>query len=288
MNITTDTDLMLPMRTGEIRTYGPDGFEGMRAAGKLVAKCLDALVGEVKPGVSTAHIDKLVNTFVNDHGAVSATIGYRGYRHASCISLNHVICHGIPSERVLKDGDILNIDVTLILNGWHGDHSRMYKAGEPKRLATRLMDTTYEAMMEGIAAVKPGNRVADISKAITAIARKQRFSVVEDFCGHGLGRLFHDEPNVVHAWPNFKNDAQAEQAYLASPELVPGMFFTVEPMLNVGKPDHALLPDGWTAVTRDRKLSAQFEHSVGVTEDGVEIFTKSQAGLDTPHTIGQN
>ena len=287
MDTKIDTDLMLPMRTGEIRTYGAEGFEGMRAAGKLVAECLDMLVPEVKPGVSTAYLDQLVNTFVNDNGALSATIGYRGYRHASCISLNHVICHGIPSERVLKDGDILNIDVTLILNGWHGDHSRMYKAGEPKRLAERLMDTTYESMMAGIAAVKPGNRVADIAKAITAIARKQRFSVVEDFCGHGLGRLFHDEPNVVHAWPNFKISAQAEQAYLASPELVPGMFFTIEPMLNVGKPDHALLPDGWTAVTRDRKLSAQFEHSVGVTEDGVEIFTKSLAGLDTPHTIGR-
>lgn len=285
MDKTADNELLLPMRTGEIRTYGPEGFVGMRAAGQLVAKCLDMLVPEVKPGVSTAYLDELVNTFVNDHGAVSATIGYRGYRHASCISLNHVICHGIPSERALKDGDILNIDVTLILDGWHGDHSRMYKAGQPKRLAERLMDTTYESLMAGIAAVKPGNRVADISKAITDIARSQRFSVVEDFCGHGLGRLFHDEPNIVHAWPNFKNEDRAKQAYLSSPELKPGMFFTIEPMLNVGKPDHALLPDGWTAVTRDRKLSAQYEHSVGVTEDGVEIFTKSQTGLDAPHML---
>ena len=285
MDTHTDNELLLPMRTGEIRTHGPEGFEGMRAAGKLVAECLDMLVPEVRTGVTTAHLDQLVNEFVKDHGAISATIGYRGYRHASCISLNHVICHGIPSERALKDGDILNIDVTLILDGWHGDHSRMYKAGAPKRLAERLMDTTYESLMAGIAAVKPGNRVADIAKAITDIARKQRFSVVEDFCGHGLGRLFHDEPNVVHAWPNFKSDIQAEQAYLASPELRPGMFFTIEPMLNVGKPDHALLPDGWTAVTRDRKLSAQYEHSVGVTEDGVEIFTKSPAGLVAPHML---
>ena len=284
----TDTDLLLPMRTGEIRTHGPEGFAGMRAAGRLVAECLDMLVPEVKAGVSTAHVDALVNNFVKDHGALSATIGYRGYRHASCISLNHVICHGIPSDRVLKDGDILNIDVTLILDGWHGDHSRMFKVGAPKRIAERLMDTTYESMMAGIAAVKPGNRVADIAIAITDIARKQRFAVVEDFCGHGLGRLFHDEPNIVHAWPNFKNPQQAEQAYLASTELTPGMFFTIEPMLNVGKPDHALLPDGWTAVTRDRKLSAQYEHSVGVTDDGVEIFTKSPANLDAPHMIGRD
>ena len=197
--------------------------------------------------------------------------GYRGYRHASCISLNHVICHGIPGDRAFKDGDIANIDVTVIIDGWHGDHSRMYSAGEPKRIASRLMDVTYESLMAGIAAVKPGNRFGDIGAAISEVARKNRFSVVEDFCGHGLGQLFHDEPNVVHS-------ARAG----TGPELKQGMFFTIEPMLNVGRKDAAILSDGWTAVTRDRKLSAQFEHSVGVTEDGVEIFTLSPGGLFHP------
>ena len=270
----TDTDLLMPMRTGEIRIHDEAGFEGMRVAGKLVAECLDMLVGEVKPGVTTAHLDDLIRDFVYDHGAQSATIGYRGYRHASCISLNHVICHGIPGDRVLKDGDIANIDVTVIIDGWHGDHSRMYIAGEPKRKAERLVSLTYDALMAGIAAVKPGNRFGDIGAAISEIAHKNRLSVVEDFCGHGVGRLFHDEPNVVHS-------ARAG----TGPVLKPGMFFTIEPMLNLGRKDAAILPDGWTAVTRDRQLSAQFEHSVGVTETGVEIFTKSPKGYDTPHTV---
>lgn len=269
----TDTAL-LPMRTGEIRIHGPEGFEGMRKAGQLVAKCLDMLVGEVKIGVTTAHLDDLIREFVLDHGALPATLHYRGYRHASCISLNHVICHGIPGGKILKNGDILNIDVTLILNGWHGDHSRMYIAGKPKRIAERLMDVTYDAMMAGIEAVRPGAHFGDIGGAITQIARKNRYSVVEDFCGHGLGQLFHDEPNVVHS-------AKAG----TGPIMQPGMFFTVEPMLNLGKKDGAILSDGWTAVTRDRKLSAQFEHSVGVTETGYEIFTKSPAGYDTPHSV---
>ena len=268
-----DTDLM-PMRTGEIRLHDTEGFEGMRRAGRLVAECLDMLVPEVKPGVTTARIDDLVRDFIYDHGAVSATIGYRGYRHASCISLNHVICHGIPGSRVLRDGDIANIDVTVILDGWHGDHSRMYAAGTPKRKAERLMDITYEALMAGLAAVRPGARLGDIGAGISGVARKNRLSVVEDFCGHGLGRLFHDEPNVVHS-------AKAG----TGPELQPGMFFTVEPMLNLGRKDAAILSDGWTAVTRDRQLSAQFEHSVGVTEDGVEIFTESPKGWHMPHRV---
>lgn len=268
---------LLPTRTGQIRTHGPEGFEGMRAAGRLVAECLDMLVGEVKIGVTTAHLDGLIHDFVLSHGALPATLNYRGYRHASCISLNHVICHGIPGEKVLKDGDILNIDVTLILNGWHGDHSRMYVAGTPKRKAERLIDITYEAMMAGIATVKPGARFGDIGGAISAIARKNRFSVVEDFCGHGLGQLFHDEPNVVHS-------AQAG----TGPEMQPGMFFTIEPMLNIGRKYGAILSDGWTAVTRDRQLSAQFEHSVGVTETGVEIFTKSPAGFDVPYRVNRD
>lgn len=270
----TDSDLMMPMRTGEIRIHDEEGFEGMRRAGRLVADCLDMLVGEVKPGVSTGHIDDLIRQFVFDHGAQSATIGYRGYRHASCISLNHVICHGIPGSKTFKDGDIANIDVTVIIDGWHGDHSRMYAAGEPKRKAIRLMDLTYEALMAGISAIKPGERFGDIGAAISDIARKNRLSVVEDFCGHGLGRLFHDEPNVVHS-------SRAG----TGPELKRGMFFTVEPMLNLGRKDAAILSDGWTAVTRDRQLSAQFEHSVGVTENGVEIFTTSPKGYHTPHTV---
>lgn len=266
--------LVMPMRTGEIRTHGEEGFAGMRGAGRLVAECLDMLVGEVKIGITTAYLDKRVHEFVLDHGALPATLNYRGYRHASCISLNHVICHGIPGDKVLKDGDILNIDVTLILDGWHGDHSRMYVAGAPKRKAERLMDVTYEAMMAGIAEVKPGAQFGDIGGAISEIARKNRYSVVEDFCGHGLGQIFHDEPNVVHS-----------AARGTGPEMKPGMFFTIEPMLNIGRKDAAILSDGWTAVTRDRQLSAQFEHSVGVTEDGFEIFTKSPAGYDVPYRI---
>jgi len=267
----TEADLLMPMRTGEIRIHDEAGFEGMRKAGRLVAECLDMLVPEVQPGVTTAHLDTLIREFVYDHGAQSATIGYRGYRHASCISLNHVICHGIPGDRPMKDGDIANIDVTVIVDGWHGDHSRMYAAGTPKRKAERLMDVTYEAMMAGIAAVKPGNRFGDIGAAISAVAAKNRLSVVEDFCGHGLGQLFHDEPNVVHS-------ARAG----TGKELKPGMFFTIEPMLNLGRPDVKVLGDGWTAVTRDKSLSAQFEHSLGVTADGYEIFTKSPKGLDKP------
>ena len=205
---------------------------------------------------------------MNDHGATSATIGYRGYRHASCISVNHVICHGIPGPKALKDGDIANIDVTLIVDGWHGDHSRMYGVGDVKRKAERLMEVTYEALMAGIAQVKPGNRFGDIGGAISEVARLNRVSVVDDFCGHGLGRLFHDEPNVVHS-----------SAYGTGPELKPGMFFTIEPMLNLGRKDAAILPDGWTAVTRDRQLSAQFEHSVGVTETGVRNLLGLAQGL---------
>lgn len=275
----TQISLQDEVLSSNIPVHGPEGFDGMRRAGHLVAECLDMLVPEVKVGVSTAHLDDLVRQFVFDNGATPATLYYRGYRHSSCISLNHVICHGIPGQRILKDGDILNIDVTLILDGWHGDHSRMYKAGAPKRKAERLMDVTYESMMAGIEAVKPGNRVADIARAITKVARLNRYSVVKEFCGHGLGRVFHSEPNIVHAW----ND-QADR-YEDSPLLRPGMFFTIEPMLNIGKANANILSDGWTAVTKDRQLSAQFEHSVGVTEDGVEIFTKSPAGLDTPHVL---
>ncbi len=267
------------VKTGDIRLHGPEGFAGMRRAGQLAAECLDMIAGEVRPGVTTGRLDSLIRQFVFDHGALSATIGYRGYRHASCISLNHVICHGIPSEKRINDGDIMNIDVTVIVDGWHGDTSRMYYAGEPKVKARRLVEATYEALMAGIAEVKPGKSLRDVGRAIQALAERQGFSVVRDFCGHGLGRVFHDAPNVVH-YAEYRDRFGVHHA--PDIELKPGMFFTIEPMINEGKPDVKLLKDGWTAVTRDKSLSAQFEHSIGVTENGVEIFTKSPAGQGRP------
>jgi methionyl aminopeptidase len=268
------------MRQGAVRLHGPDGFAGMRKAGRLAAECLDMIGGHVAPGVSTARLDDLIREFVFDRGALSATIGYRGYRHASCISLNHVICHGIPSEKTLKAGDILNIDVTVIVDGWHGDTSRMYYAGEPKVKARRLVETTYDAMMLGVGAIRPGATLADIGRAIQTCAESAGFSVVRDFCGHGLGRVFHDAPNVVH-YAEYRDRFSGVHRAPDTP-LKPGMFFTVEPMINEGKPDVKLLRDGWTAVTRDKSLSSQFEHSVGVTETGVEIFTLSPRGLTKP------
>lgn len=273
-------DENLDMRTGKIKIHRPEDFEGMRVAGRLAAECLDMLAAHVQPGVATARLDDLAREFMLDHGALPATIGYRGYRHASCISVNHVICHGIPSEKTLKDGDILNIDVTPIVDGWHGDSSRMYFAGEPKVKARRLVDTTYECLMRGIAAIKPGATLRDIGRAIQDHAEAQGFSVVRDFCGHGLGRVFHDAPNIVH-YAEYRDRLTGIHRAPDTP-LQPGMFFTVEPMINEGRPDVKLLKDGWTAVSRDKSLSAQFEHSVGVTESGVEIFTKSPKGLDKP------
>ncbi len=267
--ITADTDVY---RDGTIKLHGPDGFEGMRKAGRLAAEILDAMPEIVQPGATTASIDDAVRGMMLDGGAVPATLGYRGYTHSCCISINHVICHGIPSEKTLKDGDIVNIDVTPLLDGWHGDTSRMYFAGDPPLKAKKLVETTHEALMIGIeAAGKPGARLGDIGAAIEAHARAHRYGVVREFCGHGLGRLFHDAPEVVHA-------AQAG----TGPELKPGMFFTIEPMLNAGKPWAKVLGDGWTAVSRDKSLSAQFEHSMGITEDGVEIFTLSPTGRDKP------
>lgn len=268
--MTSDTEVIT--RTGKIRIHDEAGFEGMRKAGRVVAECLDMIIPYVVPDVTTESVDKLIYEFVMDNGASSATIGYHGYRHASCISVNHVVCHGIPSERRFKNGDIANIDVTVVVDGWHGDSSRMYGLGEVKRKAERLMDVTYESLMAGIATVKPGARVGDIGGAISAVAARNRVSVVDMFCGHGLGQVFHDEPNVVHS-------AKAG----TGPVLEPGMFFTIEPMLNLGKKDCGVLSDGWTATTRDRSLSAQFEHSLAVTENGVEIFTLSPTGQHTPH-----
>ena len=268
------------IRPGAIKLHKAEDFEGMKKAGHVAASCLDMIAGEVKPGVTTKSLDDLIRAFVLDHGALSATIGYRGYRHASCISLNHVICHGIPADKLLKNGDIMNIDVTVIVDGWHGDTSRMYYAGEPKVKARRLVDTTYEAMTAGINTVKPGATLRDIGRAIQTVAEEQGFSVVRDFCGHGLGRVFHDAPNVVH-YAEYK-DRWGGLHQAPDTELKPGMFFTIEPMINEGKPDVKLLKDNWTAVARDKSLSAQFEHSLGVTETGVEIFTASPKGLDQP------
>jgi methionyl aminopeptidase len=261
-----------PLRkTGQIRIHGPEGFAGMRKAGRLVAECLDLLTAEVQPGVSTDHLDRFVFEFAMDHGAWPATLMYRGYTKSTCTSINHVVCHGIPNEKPLKDGDIVNIDVTLILDGWHGDSSRMYPVGVIPRRAERLIEVTHEAMMRGIATIKPGATTGDIGAAIQSYVEAQHMSVVRDFCGHGVGRLFHDEPNIIHV-------GRAGEGIV----LRPGMIFTVEPMINLGRPHVKVLSDGWTAVTRDRSLSAQFEHAVGVTRDGVEIFTRSPRGYERP------
>jgi len=254
-----------------IRIYDPEHFEGMRKAGRLAAEILDRIAPHVEPGMETQELDRIIHDMVKEGGAVSATVGYKGYRHASCISINHVVCHGIPSEKKLRDGDILNIDVTVVLDGWYGDTSRMYVAGKLSRKAERLIEITHEALMRGIAAVKPGNTFGDIGHAIQSYAEGERTSVVRDFCGHGLGHVFHAAPNVLHyGRPG------------TGPELEPGMFFTIEPMINLGRPETKVLADDWTAVTKDKSLSAQFEHSVGVTEDGVEIFTLSPAGMFHP------
>jgi methionyl aminopeptidase len=251
--------------------YDEAGFSGMRAAGRLAAACLDALTPLVRPGATTQAIDDFVFGFVMDHGAMPATLNYRGYRKSCCTSINHVVCHGIPNEKPLKEGDILNIDVTLILDGWHGDSSRMYVAGQARRAAERLIDVTYECLKRGIAAVQPGAHLGDVGHAIQTYAEAERCSVVRDFCGHGVGRAFHEPPNVLH----YGRRGEGVR-------LEPGMIFTIEPMINLGRPHVKLLSDGWTAVTRDRSLSAQFEHTVGVTATGVEVFTLSPAGLEHP------
>jgi len=256
-------------RSGQIRLHGPEDFAAMRKAGALTAEALDLLGPLVKPGVTTASLDRFVFEFARDHDSYPAPLNYRGYRKSICISINNVVCHGVPDEKPLRDGDILNIDVTLIVDGWHGDASRMFVAGEAPRRAQRLIDVTYESMMRGIEAIAPGGTTGDIGFAIQTYAEAERCSVVRDFCGHGLGRLFHDEPNILHA------GRKGEGVPLRA-----GMFFTVEPMINLGGYGVKILSDGWTAVTRDRSLSAQFEHTVGVTETGYEIFTLSPTGAD--------
>ncbi|MEO1044327.1 MAG: type I methionyl aminopeptidase [Pseudomonadota bacterium] len=260
-----------PVRDGTIKLHDAAGFDGMRRAGRLAAEILDALAPHVVPGITTGEIDDMVREHMLREGGIPATLGYRGFTHSCCTSINHVICHGIPGDKKLKNGDIVNIDVTVILDGWHGDTSRMYLVGDVPLKARKLVDVTYECLMLGIEQAKPGNHLGDIGHAIQTHAQRHRYGVVRDFCGHGLGRVFHDEPEVVHLGKPG-----------TGPELKSGMFFTIEPMINIGKPAGKILNDGWTAVTRDKSLSAQFEHSIGITETGCEIFTKSPAGLHQP------
>jgi methionyl aminopeptidase len=265
-----------PRRTAIIKRHGAEAFAAMRKAGQMTAQALDMLVPYVKPGVTTQFIDKLVFDFAMDHGVYPATLHYRGYPRSCCISINEVVCHGIPSERKLQEGDIANIDITLIVDGWHGDSSRMYPVGSIKPEAKRLIDITYEALMRGVRAVRPGATTGDIGHAIQSyiqsFPKDIRCSIVRDFCGHGLGQLFHDAPNILH-YGNRGEGAKLE----------PGNMFTIEPMINLGKLQvRVLKADGWTAVTSDGKLSAQFEHTVGVTDTGVEIFTLSPGGLFNP------
>ena len=257
--------------TGQIKLHGPEAFEGMRRAGRLAAEALDVLTPEVKPGVTTEYLDRMAFEFAMDNNAVPAPLNYRGYPKSICTSINHVVCHGIPGGKPLREGDIVNIDVTLIAEGWHGDTSRMFPVGAVSRKAERLMEVTYESLMRGLAVIKPGATTGDIGAAIQNYAEGQRTSVVRDFCGHGLGRVFHDVPNILH----YGRPGEGIR-------LKAGMFFTVEPMINLGRPHVKILSDGWTAVTRDRSLSAQFEHTIGVTEDGCEVFTYSPAGYHHP------
>ena len=254
-----------------IRIHEAADFTGMHKAGELAARILDEVADHIHPGQTTGAIDSLIEEKVNAAGAKSATIGYKGYQHASCISVNHVVCHGIPGDKKLKDGDILNIDVTVIVDGWFGDTSRMFVAGKLNRKAERLIEVTHDSLMKGIEAVKPGNTFGDIGYAIQTFVEGNRMSVVRDFCGHGLGRVFHAPPNVLH----YGREG-------TGPVLEEGMFFTIEPMVNLGRPETKVLADDWTAVTRDKSLSAQFEHSIGVTSDGCEIFTLSPAGRFHP------
>ena len=258
-------------RTDAIKHHGPEDFAGMRAAGRLGAEVLDFITPYVVPGVTTGQLDKQCHHFIELHGAVPAPLGYRGFPRSICTSINHVVCHGIPGDETLANGDIVNIDVTVILDGWHGDTSRMFLVGDVKPEARKLVDATYEAMMKGIAAVRPGATLGDVGHAIQTHAEAQRFSVVREFCGHGIGRIFHDNPSVLHY------GKPGEGVLLRE-----GMFFTVEPMINAGGWPVKVLSDGWTAVTKDKSLSAQFEHTVAVTRDGHEIFTLSPAGHTRP------
>lgn len=247
----------------EIPLHNEHGFEGMRAAGKLASQTLDYITPFVEEGVSTEKLDQLCHTFILEHKAIPAPLNYRGFPKSICTSVNHVVCHGIPSPtKILKSGDVINVDVTVILDGWFGDTSRMFRVGATSKLASKLIDVTYDSLMKAIDLVKPGATLGDIGHAIQSYAESQGFSIVREFCGHGLGRIFHQSPEVVHFGTPGTGVVLEE-----------GMFFTIEPMINAGKPGTKILADDWTAVTRDKSLSAQFEHSLGVTSTGVEIFT---------------
>lgn len=261
----------------KITKYNEDAFEGMRKAGQLASEALDMMVELVTPGVTTNYLDKIAFEFAMDNNAVPAPLHYRGFPKAICTSPNHVICHGIPGPKALKEGDIVNVDITLIVDGWHGDSSRMYAVGEIKRKPERLIRVTYECLMRGIAEVKSGATLGDVGYAIQDYAESEGFSVVRDFCGHGIGEVFHQPPNVLHYGTPGTGTV-----------LETGMIFTIEPMINAGRPEMKTLNDGWTAVTRDRSLSAQFEHTIGITENGCEIFTTSPKGLHCPPYDVQN
>lgn len=266
-----DAAIAPEVNNGQIKLHGDAGFEGMRKAGGLAAQALDMLAAYVKPGVTTKELDDLAFQFAMDNNSVPATLNYRGYTKSLCTSINHVVCHGIPGTKPMREGDIVNIDITLIVDGWHGDTSRMYGVGKINRKAERLCEITYESLMRAIAVVKPGATLGDIGHAIQSYAEGERCTVVRDFCGHGLGKLFHDVPNILH----YGHSGQGT-------ELREGMIFTIEPMINLGRPAVKILSDGWTAVTRDKSLTAQYEHSIGVTKDGCEIFTLSPSGLHEP------
>lgn len=255
----------------KITIHKPEDYEGMRKAGRLAAEILDFIAPHVQPGITTDELNTLCHNQIVAADAIPAPLNYRGFPKSICTSVNHVVCHGIPGDKKLNKGDIVNIDVTVIVDGWHGDTSRMYFAGEPSVLAKRLTQVTHDAMMLGIEQVRPGATTGDIGAAIQKYAESNRFSVVRDFCGHGLGKIFHTAPNILH----YGKPGEGVR-------LEEGMFFTVEPMINAGKADTIILNDGWTAVTRDKSLSAQFEHSLAVTKDGFEIFTASPKNWHFP------
>jgi methionyl aminopeptidase len=274
-----------------VRLYDRDEFAAMHKAGRLAAATLDYITPFIRPGVATGELDRLIDAYMRDHGGVPATLGYRGYPKSCCISINHVVNHGIPSnDRRLRDGDVLNIDVTVILDGWYGDTSRMFYSGRKVPVKARLLtERTFEAMWAGIRAVRPGITLGEVGRAIQSVAEENRngraFSVVRDFVGHGVGREFHEPPEVRHYQDMVPVDpADPNGPRKPKPTLVlePGMIFTIEPMINAGSHEVKILDDGWTTVTKDREPSAQFEHTVGVTEAGCEIFTLSPAGHDKP------
>ena len=248
-----------------------ENFEQMSRAGDLAARTLDEITYHVKPGATTSCLDKICYEFIRDNGGYSAPLFYRGFPKSSCTSVNHIVCHGIPGNKYLKEGDILNIDVTAIVNGWHGDTSRMFFIGDVSAKCKKLVSATYESMMKAISIVKNGTSLGDVGETIQSYVEKEGFSVVRDFCGHGTGKTFHTPPNILHY------GKKGEGSKIKS-----GMIFTIEPMINAGNYETKVLKDGWTAVTRDKSLSAQFEHTIGVTNDGFKIFTESKKNFNQP------